>query len=106
LTNVTGGAFTPDVNTKENRLVFTNYDEKGYGIYLLDTVKTLEESLRNLFLSKEIRFRLKLLRRPLHLQGPIRIFQAIFSVPPSSAKKFLPKTTMFSKTGALKRSDR
>ena len=44
LTNVTGGAFTPDVNTKENRLVFTNYDEKGYGIYLLDTVKTLEES--------------------------------------------------------------
>ena len=44
LTNVTGGAFTPDINTKENRLVFTNYDEKGYGIYLLDTVKALEES--------------------------------------------------------------
>jgi Periplasmic component of the Tol biopolymer transport system len=44
LTNVSGGAFTPDISPNGKKLVFANYDEKGYSIYLVDTVKTLEES--------------------------------------------------------------
>ncbi len=43
LTNVSGGAFTPDVSNDETKLVFANYDENGYGIYLIDSIQVLEE---------------------------------------------------------------
>lgn len=43
LTNVSGGAYTPDVSTNEKKLVFANYDKDGYGIYLIDSVKILEQ---------------------------------------------------------------
>ena len=43
ITNVSGGAFTPDVSHDEKKLVFANYDENGYGIYLIDSIKVIEE---------------------------------------------------------------
>jgi hypothetical protein len=45
VTNVSGGAFTPDVSHDGKRLVYANYDDKGYGIYLLDSIKALQEWL-------------------------------------------------------------
>ena len=42
LTNVSGGAFSPDVSKDEKKLVCANYDKDGYGIYLLDTVRCLD----------------------------------------------------------------
>ncbi len=45
ITNVSGGAFSPDVSKDEKRLVCANYDKDGYGIYLIDTVRALD-SLR------------------------------------------------------------
>ena len=42
-TNVSGGAFAPDVSSDEKQLVYTNYDADGYGIYLIDSVRVLEE---------------------------------------------------------------
>ena len=38
LTNVLGGAFTPDVNTTNTSLVFSNYSSAGYGINLIDSI--------------------------------------------------------------------
>ena len=43
LTNVSGGAFTPDISSDEKKLVFSNYDETGFGIYLIDTLRVVEE---------------------------------------------------------------
>jgi hypothetical protein len=43
LTNVSGGAFAPDVNKEQSKLVYANYDKDGYGIYLIDSVKSLQE---------------------------------------------------------------
>ncbi len=45
VTNVSGGAFTPDVSPDGTRLVFANYDPDGYGIYLLDSITVLEDTL-------------------------------------------------------------
>jgi Tol biopolymer transport system component len=42
LTNVSGGAFQPDVSTDEKQLVFAGYNENGYGIYLMNTVIALD----------------------------------------------------------------
>jgi hypothetical protein len=42
LTNVSGGAFTPDATANERKLVFTSYDDNGYGIYIIDSVAALE----------------------------------------------------------------
>jgi WD40 repeat protein len=44
LTNVSGGAFAPDISPKGKKLAFAGYNENGYGIYLMDTIKVLEES--------------------------------------------------------------
>jgi hypothetical protein len=44
LTNVSGGAFAPDADKSEKRLVFANYDKDGYGIYCIDTMAVLDES--------------------------------------------------------------
>lgn len=44
LTNVSGGAFTPDVSSDEKKLVFANYDPAGYGIYLIDSIKIIDET--------------------------------------------------------------
>ncbi len=41
LTNVAGGAFAPDVDKNESRLVYINYDAKGFGVYLLDSIRVL-----------------------------------------------------------------
>lgn len=43
LTNVSGGAFAPDVSAGEDKLVYVNYDKDGYGIYLIDTLRVVEE---------------------------------------------------------------
>jgi len=42
VTNVSGGAFAPEVNKAETRLVYVNYDKDGYGIYLIDTLRALD----------------------------------------------------------------
>jgi Tol biopolymer transport system component len=44
LTNVSGGAFHPSVSADGKRLVYTGYDRNGYGIYLIDTLKSLQAS--------------------------------------------------------------
>ncbi len=44
LTNVSGGAFSPDVDKSEKRLVFANYDKDGYGIYSIDTIAALDQT--------------------------------------------------------------
>jgi hypothetical protein len=36
ITNVSGGAFSPDVSKDQKKLVCASYDKDGYGIYLLD----------------------------------------------------------------------
>lgn len=42
VTNVSGGAFSPDISKDEKKLVFANYDKDGYGIYLIDTLRCLD----------------------------------------------------------------
>jgi len=44
LTNVSGGAFHPAVSRDGKKLVYSGYDRNGYGIYLIDTLKTLQTS--------------------------------------------------------------
>jgi len=44
VTNVSGGAFTPDVSADGRRLAYTNYDENGFGIYLLDSIMAIESA--------------------------------------------------------------
>ncbi len=43
ITNVSGGAFTPDVSSDNLSLVYANYDPDGYGIYQIDTISVLQE---------------------------------------------------------------
>jgi Tol biopolymer transport system component len=47
VTNVSGGGFAPDISRDGKKLVYTNYDKDGYGIYLLDSVSVLEESTQD-----------------------------------------------------------
>ncbi|MDR0307813.1 MAG: hypothetical protein LBI42_13395 [Chitinispirillales bacterium] len=42
VTNVSGGAFHPALSPDGKKLVYSGYDKDGYGIYLLDTIKTLQ----------------------------------------------------------------
>jgi WD40 repeat protein len=44
VTNVTGGAFAPSISPNGNRMVYAGYDGDGYGIYLLDTLKSLSDT--------------------------------------------------------------
>jgi Tol biopolymer transport system component len=44
LTNVSGGAFSPDVSRDQKKLVCANYDKDGYGIYLFDSVTAVAQS--------------------------------------------------------------
>jgi Tol biopolymer transport system component len=44
LTNVSGGAFHPAVSDDGKKLVYSGYDRNGYGIYLIDTLKSLRTS--------------------------------------------------------------
>jgi len=41
VTNVSGGAFMPDISPDERRLAYVNYDKDGYGVYLLDSMRAL-----------------------------------------------------------------
>lgn len=43
LTNVTGGAFAPSVSPDGNRFVYAGYDKDGYGIYLMDSIRTISD---------------------------------------------------------------
>ncbi|MBD3317651.1 MAG: hypothetical protein GF344_17830 [Chitinivibrionales bacterium] len=43
ITNVSGGAFMPDIDGSGTKLVYTNYDKDGYSIYLLDTIQPVAE---------------------------------------------------------------
>ncbi|MBN1307885.1 MAG: PD40 domain-containing protein [Chitinispirillaceae bacterium] len=45
ITNVTGGAFAPSVAPDGKRVVYAGYDAAGYGIYLLDTVRALSDTV-------------------------------------------------------------
>jgi Tol biopolymer transport system component len=47
VTNVSGGAFAPDVSPDNKKLAYANYDAKGYGIYCLDTIKALKTIIEN-----------------------------------------------------------
>ncbi|MDR2728437.1 MAG: hypothetical protein LBB56_04835, partial [Chitinispirillales bacterium] len=42
ITNVSGGAFHPSLSPDGKKLAYSGYDKDGYGIYLLDTIKTLQ----------------------------------------------------------------
>lgn len=44
LTNVSGGAFAPDADKSEKKLVFVNYDKDGFGIYCIDSSAALDET--------------------------------------------------------------
>jgi hypothetical protein len=44
LTNVSGGAYCPDVSRDGKKLTYANYDKDGYGIYLIDSVAVQEET--------------------------------------------------------------
>ncbi len=44
ITNVTGGAFAPSISPNGNRMVYAGYDGNGYGIYLLDSLKSLSDT--------------------------------------------------------------
>ncbi len=44
LTNVSGGAFHPAISEDGKKLAYTGYDGNGYGIYLIDTLKSLHTS--------------------------------------------------------------
>jgi Tol biopolymer transport system component len=50
LTNVSGGAFAPDVSKNGKKLAYANYDKDGFGIYLIDTLFALQESREDSFL--------------------------------------------------------
>lgn len=41
VTNVTGGAFQPSVSPDNSKLVYSGYDNQGYSIYVLDSIKAL-----------------------------------------------------------------
>ncbi|MFP4416082.1 MAG: hypothetical protein ACLFSB_02290 [Chitinispirillaceae bacterium] len=43
ITNVSGGAFTPDVSHDNKTLVYANYDPDGYGIYQIDSIAAVEQ---------------------------------------------------------------
>ncbi|MBD3321572.1 MAG: hypothetical protein GF350_10810, partial [Chitinivibrionales bacterium] len=43
ITNVSGGAFAPDISQDETKLVYANYDKDGYGIYLIDSIEIVEK---------------------------------------------------------------
>ncbi len=45
VTNVAGGAFAPSVSPDGTRLVYAGYAAEGYGIYLIDSIKCVEDSL-------------------------------------------------------------
>ncbi len=45
LTNVSGGAFSPAVSRDEKKLVYAGYDQDGYGIYLIDSIKVLKSQV-------------------------------------------------------------
>jgi len=54
LTNVSGGAFAPDVSKNQKKLVCANYDKDGYGIFLIDTVTVLsQEQEDSLFVPRQ-----------------------------------------------------
>ncbi len=43
VTNVSGGAFYPDVSNDGKKLVYSGYDENGYSIYLLDSIVVVKK---------------------------------------------------------------
>jgi Tol biopolymer transport system component len=59
LTNVSGGAFSPDISKDEKKLVYSNYDPDGYGIYLIDSITILEEKILSSDSALKIRSALK-----------------------------------------------
>ncbi len=44
LTNVSGGAFSPDISHDETRMVYVNYDPQGFGIYYIDSLSVVEKT--------------------------------------------------------------
>jgi hypothetical protein len=44
LTNVIGGAFAPSLSPDGKKLVYAGYDSSGYGIYLVDTIRTVSDT--------------------------------------------------------------
>jgi hypothetical protein len=45
LTNVSGGAFHPAISGDGKKLAYTGYDRNGYGIYLIDTLKSVHSTM-------------------------------------------------------------
>jgi len=45
LTNVFGGAFAPDASPDQKKLTFSSYDKDGYGIYLLDSITPVSNTI-------------------------------------------------------------
>ena len=104
LTNVTGGAFTPDISPNGKKLVFANYDEKGYGIYLIDTVKALEEFPAESLLVKRESLSVNVIKTPF---SPVRPYSHIpnqfLIVPTLITEEVLAKSSnVFEGQGALK----
>jgi WD40-like Beta Propeller Repeat len=47
LTNVSGSAFAPDADKSQKKLVFVNYDKDGFGIYCIDSIAVLDETIKD-----------------------------------------------------------
>jgi hypothetical protein len=47
LTSVVGGAFAPSVSPDGKKLTYAGYDSSGYGIYLLDSIKSVSDTTVN-----------------------------------------------------------
>ncbi|MBN1576582.1 MAG: PD40 domain-containing protein [Chitinispirillaceae bacterium] len=45
ITNVTGGAFAPSIAPDGRQVAYAGYDARGYGIYLLDTLYALNDTV-------------------------------------------------------------
>ena len=45
VTNVLGGAFAPAISPDGGKLAYAGYDSAGYGIYLLDSIKSLGDTV-------------------------------------------------------------
>jgi Tol biopolymer transport system component len=44
ITNVLGGAFAPSLSPDGKKLAYAGYDSPGYGIYLLDTIRSVADT--------------------------------------------------------------
>jgi Tol biopolymer transport system component len=83
-TNVSGGAFSPDVSKNGKKLTFANYDKDGYGIYLIDSVvSTREVQTDSMFSPRQCAAALQAPRQVTADAHPYSRFPSMFMVAPT-----------------------